>query len=131
MATANIPPEPPEPATSYGEMDTAPPPVPRYRYQALMIMAGLFRLLAILTGASAALTLFLGAVMSFSVDPLTKQLGPGVILYAIVGGFIAVIVCLACAELIKLAIDMETNTRRTAQLLFRIYKKWPPDDRAE
>jgi hypothetical protein len=82
------------------------------------LVAALFRLLAILTGIGSAFTVVYGLVMA----PNTSLAAPFV-LYGMVSGVIGVIVLLACAELIKLAINLETNTRRTAQLLYRLYKR--------
>lgn len=86
-----------------------------HRYPALRSIANIYKALAYLIGAIAAVGIIMG--LSYLDNQFQRGFGITLLLQSIIGGAVGFITLLAAAEIIKVFIDIEENTRKTAEIV--------------
>lgn len=92
------------------------------KYPALRVISAIYKVLAIIMGIAAFIA-FIYGLTQLGEGYRARETGTTIIIASLAYGFIAVIAFLAVAEMIKLFIDLESNSRKQITLLNRILDK--------
>jgi len=85
------------------------------RYPALIFIAKVYKGLAYLVGILAAVGIIVG--LNYLADQRQRGFGITLLIQSIIGGAFGMITLLAASEAIKVFIDIEENTRKTAEFV--------------
>jgi hypothetical protein len=91
------------------------------KYASLRVIAVIYRVLAFIWGAAAVITLIYGITMLGS--RYEAATGMIAVISSIVGGIVGVIGLCAFSDILKLFMDLESNSRKQTALLFKMSEK--------
>ncbi len=92
------------------------------KYPALRIISGIYKALAFIVGIAAFIAFFYG-ISLLEQGYRAKATGISFIISSLVSGIIGVIAFLAISEILKLFIDLESNSRKQIILLNKLLDK--------
>jgi hypothetical protein len=93
-----------------------------FQYPALRIISGIYKVLAIIIGIAASIA-FIYGLTRLEGGYRARAEGTSIIISSLISGTIGVIALLAISELIKLFIDLESNSRVQINLLKKILNR--------
>ncbi len=92
------------------------------KYPALRTISGIYKVLAIIIGIGAMIALMVGFSL-LGQGYRSKSTGTSLIISSLISGTIGVIAFLAISEILKLFIDLESNSRKQISLLNKLLNK--------
>jgi hypothetical protein len=93
------------------------------KYLALRVISVIYKVIAIIIGIGAFIALIYGMTKLGASSHRVRAAGTSLIFSSLLTGIVGVIGSLAIAEIIKLFIDLEQNSRQQITLLTRLFDK--------